>query len=64
MLTFLYTSMFVYLMWKNKKGETLRALFQAEKAIKISKQMKDLGVDVHLDPEEIPIRIIQENQLN
>ena len=56
--------MFVFHKWKNIKGETLRALFQAEKAIKISKQMKDLGVDVHLDPEEIPIRIIQENQLN
>ena len=50
--------MFIYLMWKNQKGETLRALFQEEKAMKLSRHMKDLGVDVHLEPEKSPVVLL------
>ena len=44
--------MFVYLNWKNKKGDDLRAMFEESKAKRIADIMKDLGVEVKLSPEE------------
>jgi len=55
--------MFIYLTWKNKRGETLKTLLQEEKAIKISKLMKDLGVDVSIIPESL-VDPIPTNKLN
>ena len=43
---------FVYLIWENKKGEPMTALFQKEKAELIAEQMKTLGVKVQLAPGE------------
>ena len=50
--------MFVYLTWKNKKGEDLKALFSEDKALLIAEQMKKYGVDVSVIPEEIPLKTI------
>jgi len=50
--TVLTPSMFVYLNWKNKKGDDLRAMFEESKAKRIADIMKDLGVEVKLSPEE------------
>ena len=44
--------MFVYLNWKNKKGDDLRAMFEESKAKRIADIMKDLCVEVKLSPEE------------
>ena len=43
---------FVYLIWENKKGESMTALFQKEKAEFIAEQMRSLGVKVQLSPGE------------
>jgi hypothetical protein len=56
--------MFSYLTWKNKRGEVLRALLQEEKAIKISKLMRNLGVDVSIIPEKSLVEPIPTNKLN
>ena len=47
-------SMFVYLNWKNKKGDILKALVEEKKAIDIVSQMEALGIEVELSPE-IPL---------
>ena len=47
-------SMFVYLNWKNKKGDILKALVEENKAIDIVSQMEALGIEVELSPE-IPL---------
>ena len=44
-------SMFVYLNWKNKKGEILKALVEENKATDIVSQMEALGIEVQLSPE-------------
>ena len=49
--------MFVYLIWKNKKGESKKALLQEEKAFKVAKQMINMGVDVSLSPEIITVKV-------
>ena len=49
--TTLTPSMFVYLNWKNKRGETLKALVEENKATDIVSQMKALGIEVQLSPE-------------
>ena len=43
--------MFLYLSWKNKNGESLQALFEESKAKMIAQEMKDMGFDVKLSPE-------------
>ena len=47
----LRASMFVYLNWKNKKGDTLKALVEENKAIEMASKMEALGIDVQLSPE-------------
>ena len=44
-------SMFVYLNWKNKNGDTLKALIEENKAIEIASKMEALGIKVQLSPE-------------
>ena len=56
----LTTFMFIYLLWKNKQGLSLKALFDEQKASKIADQMRGLGVTVELQPE-IPINDIKVN---
>ena len=56
----LTTFMFIYLLWKNKHGLSLKALFDEQKASKIADQMRGLGVTVELQPE-IPINDIKVN---
>ena len=46
-----YNSMFVYLIWKNKKGDTLKALVEENKAVEMASKMEALGIDVQLSPE-------------
>ena len=43
--------MFVYLNWKNKKGEALKALVEENKAIDIASQMEARGIYVKISPE-------------
>ena len=43
--------MFMYLIWKNKKGEDLRAMFEESKAILIADEMRKFGIDVVTSPE-------------
>tara|TARA_Y100001951_G_scaffold102070_1_gene108119 strand:- start:847 stop:1005 length:159 start_codon:yes stop_codon:yes gene_type:complete len=43
---------FTYLIWENKKGESLTAFFQKEKAELIAEQMRNNGVKVLLAPGE------------
>ena len=43
--------MFVYLNWKNKKGDTLKALVEENKAIEIAGKMEAMGIEVQLSPE-------------
>ena len=43
--------MFVYLNWKNKKGEILKALVEENKAIDIVSQMEARGIYVKISPE-------------
>ena len=47
----LRASMFVYLNWKNKKGDTLKALVEENKAVEMASKMDALGIDVQLSPE-------------
>jgi len=47
----LRASMFVYLNWKNKKGDTLKALVEENKAVEMASKMEALGIDVQLSPE-------------
>ena len=50
--TLLTPSMFVYLNWKNKNGEALKALIEENKATDIVSQMEALGIEVTLSPEK------------
>jgi len=43
--------MFVYLNWKNKKGDILKALVEENKAKDIASQMEAMGIEVKLSPE-------------
>ena len=43
--TILTPSMFAYLIWENKDGKEMKAMFQIDKAIKIADKMKERGVD-------------------
>ena len=47
----LRASMFVYLNWKNKKGDTLKALIEENKAVEMVSKMEALGIEVQLSPE-------------
>jgi len=44
-------SMFVYLNWKNKNGETLKVLIEENKAVEMVNKMEAQGVEVELSPE-------------
>jgi len=44
-------SMFVYLNWKNKNGEILKALVEENKAVEMVSKMEALGIKVQLSPE-------------
>ena len=44
-------SMFVYLNWKNKKGDILKTLLEENKAKDIAIQMEAMGIEVKLSPE-------------
>jgi len=44
-------SMFVYLNWKNKNGDTLKALIEENKAVEMVSKMEALGIEVQLSPE-------------
>ena len=44
-------SMFVYLNWKNKRGDILKTLLEENKAKDIANQMEALGIEVKLSPE-------------
>jgi len=43
--------MFVYILWKNRKGESLKAMFENEKALKLADVMREKGITVELSPE-------------
>ena len=43
--------MFVYLNWKNKNGDTLKALIEENKAVEMVSKMEALGIEVLLSPE-------------
>ena len=47
----LRASMFVYLNWKNKNGDTLKALVEENKAVEMVSKMEALGIEVQLSPE-------------
>ena len=49
--TVLTPSMFVYLNWKNKRGDILKTLLEENKAKDIASQMEALGIEVKLSPE-------------
>ena len=49
--TVLTPSMFVYLNWKNKKGDILKTLLEENKAKDIAIQMESMGIEVRLSPE-------------
>jgi len=49
--TILTPSMFVYLNWKNKNGDTLKALIEENKAVEMVSKMESLGIEVQLSPE-------------
>ena len=53
--------MFIYLLWKNKQGLALKAMFDEHKASKIADKMRGLGVTVSLQPAEISINEIKIN---
>ena len=57
----LTTSMFIYLIWKNQQGKSLKAMFEEDKATDIADQMRGLGVTVELQPANIPINNIKVN---
>ena len=43
--TVLTPSMFAYIIWENKEGKEMKAMFQVEDAIKMAQKMQDVGVD-------------------
>ena len=43
--------MFVYILWKNRKGEALKAMFEYEKALKLADAMREVGITVELSSE-------------
>ena len=43
--TILTPSMFAYLIWENKDGKEMKAMFQIDKAIKMVDKMRENGVD-------------------
>ena len=43
--TILTPSMFAYLIWENKDGKEMKAMFQIDKAIKMEDKMRENGVD-------------------
>ena len=45
MASVLTPSMFAYLIWENKDGKEMKAMFQIEKAIKMVDKMRENGVD-------------------
>jgi len=47
--------MFIYLIWKNRQGKTLKSLLAEKKATDIASQMRGMGLTVELQPAEIPI---------
>ena len=52
-------SMFIYLIWKNQQGESLKAMFEEAKASLMADQMRIRGVTVELQPADIPINNIK-----
>ena len=38
-------SMFAYLIWENKDGKEMRAMFEVKNAIKIAEKMQEVGVN-------------------
>ena len=54
-------SMFIYLLWKNKQGLALKAMFDEKKASMIADKMRGVGVTVELQPAEISINEIKIN---
>ena len=49
--------MFVYILWKNRKGESLKAMFENEKALKLADAMRGVGITVELSPEiKLPVK--------
>jgi len=53
--------MFIYLLWKNKQGLALKAMFDEKKASMIADKMRGVGVTVELQPAEISINEIKIN---
>ena len=45
MPTILTPSMFAYIIWENKEGKEMKAMFQVKDAIKMAQKMQDVGVD-------------------
>ena len=45
MASVLTPSMFAYLIWENKDGKEMKAMFQIDKAIKMADMMREVGVD-------------------
>jgi len=43
--------MFVYLNWKNRRGDLLKTLLEENKAKDIAIQMEAMGIEVKLSPE-------------
>ena len=37
--------MFAYLIWENKDGKEMKAMFQIDKAIKMADKMRETGID-------------------
>ena len=45
MPTILTPSMFAYIIWENKDGKEMKAMFEIDKAIKMADKMRESGVD-------------------
>ena len=43
--TVLTPSMFAYIIWENKEGKEMKAMFQIDKAIKMADKMRETGID-------------------
>ena len=43
--TVLTPFMFAYIIWENKDGKEMKAMFQIDKAIKMADMMREVGVD-------------------
>jgi len=43
--TVLTPFMFAYLIWENKEGKEMRAMFEVKNAIKIAEKMQEVGVN-------------------